>query len=246
MAAVALDSILRTAALPQMPPRPVVLLHGFASTPRMLAFLAPQIRVRLECPVLRPALGFGWGDVLNVATCVDAAIAAAGFGAVDVVGHSLGGLVATVLLKHIDRGSRVRRVITLGTPHRGVPLARYAALATLGLSPCMRQLRPGSRFLARLAARPVPRGSELVAITGDGDAVVPERSSCIATAVRQRALRLRGIRTHADPLPSRRARADRQAARCRRRRSLSSPSAVAARSLRHSARGRPRPRAFGC
>ncbi|HVN37979.1 MAG TPA: hypothetical protein VMS55_05185 [Myxococcota bacterium] len=57
----------------------------------------------------------------------------------------------------------------------------------------MRQLRPGSRFLARLAARPVPRGSELVAITGDGDAVVPERSSCIATAVRQRALRLRGI-----------------------------------------------------
>jgi len=119
MAAVALDSILRTAALPQMPPRPVVLLHGFASTPRMLAFLARQIRVRLECPVLRPALGFGWGDVLNVATCVDAAIAAAGFGAVDVVGHSLGGLVATVLLKHIDRGSRVRRVITLGTPHRG-------------------------------------------------------------------------------------------------------------------------------
>jgi pimeloyl-ACP methyl ester carboxylesterase len=173
--------------------RPVVLLHGFASTPRMLAFLARHVRVHLKRPVLRPPLGFGWGDVRCAAKRADVAIAAAGFDEVDVVGHSLGGLVATELLKNVDCGRRVRRVITLGTPHAGVPLARWAALATLGLSPSMQQLVPGSPFLTRLAARPVPLRSELVAVTGDADTLVGERSSSIATAARQRSLRLRDV-----------------------------------------------------
>ena len=173
--------------------RAVVLLHGFASTPRALAFLARHVRDQLKRPVLRPPLGFGFGDVARAAKRVDAAIVAASLDEVDVVGHSLGGLVATELLKNVDCGVRVRRVITLGTPHAGVPLARYAAIATLGLSPCMRQLVPGSRLLVGLAARPVPTGSELVAITGDADALVPERSSCIATATQQRWLRLHDV-----------------------------------------------------
>src|SRR5262245_33677063 len=173
--------------------RPVVLLHGFASTPRTLAFLARHVRNRLNRPVLRPPLGLGWGDLPAAAKRIDAAIVEAGFDEVDVIGHSLGGLVATELLKNVDCGVRVRRVITLGTPHAGVSLARYAAMATLGFSPAMRQLVPGSKFLAALAERPVPAGSELIAISGDADTLVPERSACIATAARQRWLRLRDV-----------------------------------------------------
>ena len=193
MAAIALDSTGVQITEAHSPPRPVVLLHGFASTPRSLAFLARHVSNRLKRPVLRPRLGFGWGDVPCAAKIVDAAISAAGFDEVDVVGHSLGGLVATELLKNVDCGARVRRVITLGTPHSGVPLARYAAVATLGLSPSMRQLVPGSRFLAGLAARPVPTGSELIAITGEADGLVPERCSRIGTAARQRWLRLHDV-----------------------------------------------------
>src|SRR5262245_38827837 len=163
------DSISAHIAEAPSPPRPVVLLHGFASTPRTLAFLARHVRNHLKRPVLRPSLGFGWGDVQIAAKRVDAAIAAARFDDVDVVGHSLGGLIATELLKNVDRGARVRRVITLGTPHAGAPLARYGAIATLGLSPCIRQLVQGSRYLAELAALPVPAGSELIAITGQAD-----------------------------------------------------------------------------
>jgi pimeloyl-ACP methyl ester carboxylesterase len=193
MAAIALDWNGARIPDPSSVSRPVVLLHGFASTPRTLAFLARHVRNRLKRPVLRPALGFGWGDVSRAAKRVGAAIAAAGFDEVDVVGHSLGGLVATELLKNVDCGARVRRVITLGTPHAGVSLARWAAIATLGLSPSMQQLVPGSRFLARLATRPVPLGSELVAITGDADFLVPERSSYLAAAARQRWLQLRDV-----------------------------------------------------
>src|SRR5262249_15205779 len=148
-----------------------------------------NVRSQLKRPVLRPPLGFGWGDVASAARRVDAMIAGAGFDEGDVVGHSLGGLVATELLKNVDCGAPVRRVITLGTSHAGAPLARCAAIATLGLSPCMRQLVPGSRFLAHLAARPVPTGSELIAITGESDGLVPERRSRIGTAARQRWLR---------------------------------------------------------
>ena len=173
--------------------RPVVLLHGFASTPATLAFLARYVSHQLNRRVLRPSLGFGWGDLSTAAQQVAAAIAAARFDEVDVVGHSLGGLVATELLKSVDRGSRVRRVITLGTPHAGVPVARFAAMATLGLSPSMRQLVPGSRFLARLAERAVPKGSQLVAISGSADTLVPERSSWLSVAPRQCFLRLRNM-----------------------------------------------------
>ena len=195
MAAIALSTGVQIVQITEahLPPRPVVLLHGFASTPRMLAFLARHVRIHLKRPVLRPPLGFGWGDLRCAAKRVEAAIVAAAVDEVDVVGHSLGGLVATELLKNVDRGRRVRRVITLGTPHAGVPLARWAAIATLGLSPSMQQLVPGSPFLVRLAALPVPVGSELVAITGDADALVGERSSSIATAARQRSLRLRDV-----------------------------------------------------
>lgn len=193
MAAIALDWAALRIPDAFTVPRPVVLLHGFASTPRTLALLARHVRNRLKRPVLRPDLGFGWGDVTDAAKRVDSAIAAAGFDEVDVIGHSLGGLVASELLKNVDRGVRVRRVITLGTPHAGVSVARYAAMATLGFSPAMRQLVPGSKFLTALAERPVPAGSELIAITGGTDTLVPERSSCIATAARQRWLRLRDV-----------------------------------------------------
>jgi pimeloyl-ACP methyl ester carboxylesterase len=143
--------------------------------------------------VLQPDLGLGFGDLGAAAQRAHDALVAAGAREVDVVGHSLGGLVASYLLKRIDRGRRVRRVITLGAPHAGTPLAWLGAVATLGLARGLRQMLPGSRFLAELAAEPVPRGSELLAIAGDADAVVPESSALLDTAARQRSQRLANV-----------------------------------------------------
>lgn len=173
--------------------RPVVLLHGFASTSRTLAFLARHVRVHLRRPVLRPDLGLGLGDLRAAAERVHSAILAAGAREVDVVGHSLGGLVASYLLKRIDRGLRLRRVITLGAPHAGTSLAWLGAVATLGLAPGLRQMLPGSRFLAELAAEPVPPVSELLAIAGEDDGVVPVGSALLARAARQRSQRLANV-----------------------------------------------------
>jgi len=173
--------------------RPVVLLHGFASTPHMLALVARHVRVHLKRPLLRPNLGLGFGDLARAAERVHAAIAASSAREVDVVGHSLGGVVATYLLKRLDRGRRVRRVVTLGAPHMGAPLAWLGMAATLGLSTAMSQLRPGSAFLAELSAAPVPAGSELFALAGEADAVVPERFAGLDSAPRQHSIVLAGL-----------------------------------------------------
>jgi triacylglycerol esterase/lipase EstA (alpha/beta hydrolase family) len=62
----------------------------------------------------------------QVAAKIDAVLAATGAAQVTVVGHSMGGLVARAYLaKH--GGAKVRRVVTIGTPHHGSVFAYLRA-----------------------------------------------------------------------------------------------------------------------
>jgi len=160
---------------------PVILLHGFGTSSAVTTPLARYLRRELGRPVFRVPLGgrlpIHLGDVRDNAERVLAEIerraAESGFPYVDVVGHSLGGLVATYLLKALDRGRHVRRVITLGTPHRGTPAALFGALLLGLFSRAIWQMIPGSPLLRQLARLPVPAGSELVAVASDADDLVP-------------------------------------------------------------------------
>jgi pimeloyl-ACP methyl ester carboxylesterase len=160
---------------------PVILLHGFGTSSAVTAPLARYLRRELGRPVIRVPLGgrlpIHLGDVRKSAARVLSEIeqraAEAGFPYVDVVGHSLGGLVATYLLKALDRGRRVRRVITLGTPHRGTPAALFGALVLGVFSRAIWQMIPGSPLLRELSRLPVPSGSEVVAVASDADHLVP-------------------------------------------------------------------------
>jgi pimeloyl-ACP methyl ester carboxylesterase len=160
---------------------PVILLHGFGTSSAVTAPLARALSRELGRPVIRVPLGgrlpIHLGDVRKSAARVLEAIerraAEAGFPYVDVVGHSLGGLVATYLLKALDRGRRVRRVVTLGTPHRGTPAALFGALLLGFFSRAIWQMIPGSPLLRELSRLPVPNGSEVVAVASDADNLVP-------------------------------------------------------------------------
>jgi pimeloyl-ACP methyl ester carboxylesterase len=163
------------------PVPPVILLHGFGTSSAVTAPLARYLKRELGRPVIRVPLGgrlpIHLGDVRESAARVLAEIerhaAEAGFAYVDVVGHSLGGLVATYLLKALDRGRRVRRVVTLGTPHRGTPAALFGAFVLGFFSRAIWQMIPGSPLLRELARLPVPDGSEVVAVASDADSLVP-------------------------------------------------------------------------
>ena len=105
-------------------PTPVVLVHGLFGDPtnflllrRYLAargignFAAFSYPPRFDYQRLAPRLG----------ELIDAICLATGAAEVDVVGHSLGGLVARYLVE-MPRESRVRRLVTLGAPYFANPL----------------------------------------------------------------------------------------------------------------------------
>ncbi|HEU4428797.1 MAG TPA: alpha/beta fold hydrolase [Myxococcota bacterium] len=189
---------------------PVVLLHGFGTTSDVLRPLEERIQRRLGRPCVRMRLGgrlpLHLADVRRTARHVDRALerTLSGAGRVDVIGHSLGGLVATYWLKRIDRGRRIRRVITLGTPHRGTPYAWFGVLLFGAFSRAVWQMLPGSRLVRELATLPVPESSELICLGSHDDAVVPARLALPAPAPRLRASALSRV-SHLDFVWSRHA-----------------------------------------
>jgi pimeloyl-ACP methyl ester carboxylesterase len=173
--------------------RPIILLQGFAASSRVLLPLERHLRRALGRPVVRLRLGdripLHLGDVRASARRVQGALEqiarADGFEYADVIGHSMGGLVATYLLKRLDRGRHVRRVVTLGAPHGGTPLALLGILFLGAITRAVWQMVPGSPLLRELAALPVPAGSRLLAIAGLDDSVVPSRFACLPAGVSQ-------------------------------------------------------------
>ena len=114
---------------------------------------------------------------------------------VDIVAHSMGGLVVRAALTVAPPAAAAvpATIVTLGTPHEGADLAAVARLSTAtvtgrlvaegvpalpgGLDPASRSvadLAPGSRVLTRLAAAGPPRPpTRVVAVGARTDLVVP-------------------------------------------------------------------------
>jgi pimeloyl-ACP methyl ester carboxylesterase len=116
------------------------------------------------------------GDVRGKAELLDACIAdvcaRTGAPQVDVVGHSLGGLIARYHAQVLDRSGRVRTVVTLGTPHGGTLAAQL-----LRAHPLVRELCPDSPVVAELARPAEGCRTRFVAYWGDLDPFVLPFSS---------------------------------------------------------------------
>ncbi|QRX93857.1 esterase/lipase family protein [Streptomyces noursei] len=158
---------------------PVLLLHGFVDNRSVFVLLR------------RSLYRHGWRHVeaLNYSplTCdlrraaellgrhVEEVCARTGHRRVDLVGHSLGGLIARYYVQRCGGDERVRTLITLGTPHAGT---RVAPL--MSAHPIVRQMRPDSAVIAELAL-PAPRcRTRFVAFWSEEDQVmVPARTARI-------------------------------------------------------------------
>lgn len=89
---------------------------------------------------------------------------------VDVLGFSMGGLVALHAVKFLQGQRWIRRLVLLGTPLAGSWMS-LAGIATVGLvSPSVWQVRPGCQFLDELRAAPLPHGVRVRQIHADADA----------------------------------------------------------------------------
>ena len=83
---------------------------------------------------------------------------------IDIVAHSMGGLVSRLALLDVETTNRVHTLVTLGTPHSGTHAARFAG------SGRARDLRPDSEVLERLAGQaPLAGPTRLVCLWSRAD-----------------------------------------------------------------------------
>jgi pimeloyl-ACP methyl ester carboxylesterase len=88
------------------------------------------------------------------------------------VGHSLGGLIRRYYVQNLDGADRVRRLVTLGTRHRGTAWA-YSGYLVGHVLPSLRQVVSGSRLLRDLADDRFPDGVRLTSMYSRRDPFCP-------------------------------------------------------------------------
>jgi len=113
----------------------------------------------------------------QVATKIDTILRQTGARRVSIVGHSMGGVVARAYLRQ-HGAAKVASLITFGAPHHG----SFHAWLFPGL--CLRQLRPGNRWLATLnRAEEAPAVVRTLSIWSWHDSMVaPQTSAELAGA----------------------------------------------------------------
>lgn len=167
------------AQLPTQAKPPVVLLHGFIDNRSVFVLLRRSLaqhgRQQIESLNYSPLTC----DVRSAAELlgrhIEEICERTGSTRVDIVGHSLGGLIARYYVQRLGGDARVRTLVTLGTPHAGtrvVPLANA--------HPIVRQMRPGSELLEELT-RPAPGcRTHFVSFWSDLDHLMdPLETACI-------------------------------------------------------------------
>ncbi|MEV7285342.1 alpha/beta fold hydrolase [Streptomyces sp. NPDC093252] len=136
--------------LPTAPRPPVILLHGFIDNRSVFVLLRRYLTQHGRRQVVSLNYSPLTGDIRAAAELlgrhIEALCERTGSDQVDIVGHSLGGLIARYYAQRLGGDLRVRTLVTLGTPHSGtrvVPLA--------DAHPIVRQMRPGSEVIEELA-----------------------------------------------------------------------------------------------
>jgi pimeloyl-ACP methyl ester carboxylesterase len=103
----------------------------------------------------------------RIAATVDHLLAETGAGQVDLVVHSMGGLAGRYYMLRLGGSERVRRFVTIATPHHGTHMAW---LPFFGQS--VKDLRPDSPLIRELAEAPLPLHIKTLTIRAGWDQIV--------------------------------------------------------------------------
>lgn len=129
------------------PERRVLLVHGIGDDGRTMEHMARYLRAqgwRASTVTLTPNWGQRGLDELAGQIADHVAREFKPGEKFDLVGFSMGGLVARYYVQRLGGLERVRRFVTLSTPHNGTWVAHLLR------HPGVRQMRPGSAFLRDL------------------------------------------------------------------------------------------------
>ncbi len=151
--------------------RAIVLCHGYMSNRSsffVLRYVLGRLgRTNVFSPNFRPASASIPQFAEQLSETVKLALSQTGCDKVDLIGHSMGGLVVRYFIEKLGGARCVYTAITLGAPHRGTKTA------ALGLFKTAEQFRPDSSFIRELNRGPLsPDPVNMIAIWSDFDTVV--------------------------------------------------------------------------
>ncbi|MFJ6719414.1 MULTISPECIES: triacylglycerol lipase [unclassified Streptomyces] len=150
---------------------PVLLLHGFTDNRSVFVLLRRALAAdgmrRVETYNYSPFTRDLRATAGHLARRVEELCERSGQERIDLVGHSLGGLVARYYLQRLGGDARVRTLVTLGTPHSGTSVAPF-----MDAHPLVRQMRPGSEVMRELDAPAPGCRTRCVAFWSEFDALM--------------------------------------------------------------------------
>lgn len=161
--------------------RPLLIIHGFMGTRGSMYLLERRLAADGFVVFSFNIGAINTRDIRRSAFIIhrkiERILAQSAVKEVDILGHSMGGLIGLYYIKKLGGAARVRRLVMMGTPLHGTWIA-LGGVATLGLfSTSSWQLLPGSRFLAELHEGPIPPGVEVYSVGALRDWVVPFSST---------------------------------------------------------------------
>lgn len=148
---------------------PVVLVHGYLGHPAMWRPLIRRLYRRGHSQVAAVGYPSTRRTLPQIVEAIDATVRAQGEDVV-LVGHSLGAVACRAYVKAFDGAQHVLRLVSVGGPHAGTALYRFAP-------PGLRDvLAPDSIWVRRLAEGPEPVPTTVVRARYDHQVLPPVRA----------------------------------------------------------------------
>ena len=189
--------------------RPVMLLYGFGATRRTLSILEKRLQ-QDGYPTFSVNLG-GLFNTFNTSAIeelgkyiekkVERLYRKYHFrGRLAIIAHSKGGLIAQYYVKKLSGAKRVKKLITLGTPHNGSVWAFLMGLTPAALvMKSIRQMAPRSKLIKSLRETPFPHQVKVYSIYSKSDTVSPFPAAVLTEAPHVKNIEVPGV-THSELL----------------------------------------------
>jgi pimeloyl-ACP methyl ester carboxylesterase len=152
---------------------PILLIHGYLGTRGVMLPLENRLK-RLGFPIFSVHLGaLNASDIRRSAKRIAEVVGHVAeryqLPKIDVIGHSMGGLIGLYFVKHLGGDAQVRKLISIGTPYDGTYAAVLGVALFGALTRSVWQLLKGSAFIRELHAGELPEGTRYYSIMAKND-----------------------------------------------------------------------------